>query len=329
MTAPLLELRDLRISFGNSDRVWAEALRGVDLTLDPGEVLGVVGESGSGKSIAMMAFLQLLPPGTRVTGSARFDGQELIGMAPSRIQRIRGKDIGCVFQDPLSAFNPVLRIGDQIAEAIRLHDRSISSRDALKEVERLFERVAIPQPSRRVRQYPHEFSGGMRQRAMIAMALANRPKLVIADEPTTALDVTVQAQILDLLRELRSDLGIGLVLITHDLGVVAGIADRIAVMYGGRIVEQAETDPLFYETAHPYTSGLIGAVPTIDGSRALQQIEGTPPSILNRPPGCSFHPRCSRAQAICAAVDPGLRRTGGTECACHFPIGAHQTEVAE
>ena len=320
MSAPLLQIRDLRIGFQGRDNVQAEALRGIDLTLEPGKVLGIVGESGSGKSIAMMAFLQLLPKSARVTGSAMFNGQELIGMPASRIRRIRGKSIGCVFQDPLSAFNPVIRIGDQIAEAIRLHDGSVSRRKALAEVERLFELVAIPQPARRVQQYPHEFSGGMRQRAMIAMALANQPDLLIADEPTTALDVTVQAQILELLADLRRDLGIGMVLITHDLGVVAGIADDIAVMYAGQVVERGPTDGIFYETAHPYTAGLIGAVPRIDSTAKLQQIKGTPPSIFSRPEGCAFHPRCPRAQRQCAAVEPRLVPLGPTACACHFPL---------
>lgn len=329
MTTPLLKLTDLRISFPDNDGFWAEGLRGVDLSLDPGEVLGVVGESGSGKSIAMMALLQLLPRNARVSGSARFNGQELIDMPASRIQKIRGKSIGCIFQDPLSAFNPVLRIGDQIAEAILLHDRTKSRREALKETERLFERVAIPQPEKRVRQYPHKFSGGMRQRAMIAMALSNNPQLLIADEPTTALDVTVQAQILDLLRDLRRDLGIGMVLITHDLGVVAGIADKIAVMYGGKIVESGLTDPLFYETAHPYTSGLIGAVPTIDGSGVLQQIDGTPPSIANRPGGCAFHPRCPHMQAPCRDQDPALTTGGATDYACHFPLNPAKAKVSQ
>ena len=327
--SPLLKTKDLRIGFRNDDGIWAEALCGVDLSLDPGEVLGIVGESGSGKSIAMMALLQLLPRGARVTGSARFKGQELIGMPPARSRALRGKSIGCVFQDPLSAFNSVLRIGDQIAEAITLHDRSISKRNALKEAERLFELVAIPQPAKRIRQYPHEFSGGMRQRAMIAMALANRPELLIADEPTTALDVTVQAQILDLLRDLRKDLGIGMVLITHDLGVVAGIADQIAVMYGGRIVERGTTDDVFYHTAHPYTAGLIGAVPSLDGTGKLQQIDGTPPSIFNRPTGCSFHPRCTRAEAICQTQVPELADVGRTDCACHLPLVTTETKVAE
>ena len=322
MTAPLLDIRDLRISFQARDGQWAEALCGIDLSLEPGKVLGIVGESGSGKSIAMMAFLQLLPRGTRVEGSAKFRGEELIGMAPARIRKIRGKAIGCIFQDPLSAFNPVLRIGDQIAEAIRLHDTSVSRKAALREAEELFDMVAIPQPKARVRQYPHEVSGGMRQRAMIAMALANRPELVIADEPTTALDVTVQAQILDLLGDLRRDLGIGLVLITHDLGVVAGIADEIAVMYGGRIVERGDAEALFYDTAHPYTAGLIGAVPTIDRGGKLRQIDGTPPSIFNRPPGCAFHPRCPRAKDRCATSDPRLAPVRRTTAACHYPLAA-------
>ena len=318
MTGRLLDLNGIRVSFRNDAGEWAEALRGVDLHVDPGEVLGIVGESGSGKSVAMMALLQLLPRGARVEGSARFHGQELIGMPAARIRRIRGKSIGCIFQDPLSAFNPVITLGDQIAEAIRLHDRSVSRRKALAEAERLLEMVAIPQPARRLRQYPHEFSGGMRQRAMIAMALANRPELLIADEPTTALDVTVQAQILDLLGDLRRDLGIGLILITHDLGVVAGMADRIAVMYGGRIVEAGLTEDIFYDTAHPYTRGLIGAVPDIEGAGPLRQIEGTPPSIFGRPDGCAFAPRCAMARDRCRAEDPALRRVGGHRSACHF-----------
>jgi peptide/nickel transport system ATP-binding protein len=322
MSAPLLEVRDLRVSFGNADGARAEAIRGVDLTLEPGKVLGIVGESGSGKSVSMMAFLQLLPRGAQVSGSARFRGEELIGMPPARIRRIRGKAIGCIFQDPLSAFNPVIPLGDQIAEAIRLHDRSVSRRAALKAAERLFERVSIPEPARRVRQYPYEFSGGMRQRAMIAMALANDPDLLIADEPTTALDVTVQAQILELLADLRRDLGIGLVLITHDLGVVAGVADDIAVMYAGRVVEYGATDPVFYQTSHPYTAGLIGAVPTLDTSGPLRQIAGTPPSIFDRPSGCAFHPRCARAQPTCREIDPPLADHRATRAACNVPLTA-------
>jgi len=316
MTAPLLEISNLRAAFRRQGSE-AEAVRGVDLSLNPGETLGIVGESGSGKSVAMMALLQLLPRSARVSGSAKFRGQELVGMPPAQIQRIRGKHIGCVFQDPLTAFNPVLTLGAQIVEAIRLHDRSIPKSKALDEARHLFELVAIPQPDRRLHQYPHEFSGGMRQRAMIAMALANRPALLIADEPTTALDVTVQAQILDLLAELREELGIALILITHDLGVVAGMADEIAVMYGGRVVEHGSADAIFHATRHPYTAGLIGAVPTLDGSTRLRQIEGTPPSIWDRPPGCAFAPRCPLATDICRAEDPPLTPKGETRAACH------------
>ncbi len=317
MTAvPLLEVCDLRAAFPGPDGP-VEAVRGIDLTLDPGEVLGIVGESGSGKSVAMMALLQLLPPSATVTGSARFKGQELIGMSRREIRQILGQDIGCIFQDPLSAFNPVLTIGAQIIEAIRLHDRRISKRAAHARAVELLASVSIPQPEHRAGQYPHEFSGGMRQRAMISMALANEPSLLIADEPTTALDVTVQAQILDLMRKLAQERGIGMVLITHDLGVVAGMARDIAVMYGGRVVETGTAEEIFYDTCHPYTQGLIAAMPRLDRiADTLVSIEGTPPSIFSRPPGCSFAPRCSFAQAACSETDPQLRRVKSTRTAC-------------
>jgi len=315
--SPLLDIRDLHASF-RGPKGYSEAVRGVDLTLEAGKVLGIVGESGSGKSVTMMALLQLLPATSRITGSARFKGRELIGMPHEDIRRIRGKQIGVVFQDPLTAFNPVITIGEQIAEAIELHDSSISHRAALSEAEHLLDMVAIPQPGSRIRQYAHEFSGGMRQRAMIAMAIANRPALLIADEPTTALDVTVQAQILDLMQELRETLGIGLVLITHDLGVVAGSADEIAVMYGGRIVERGTADDLFRERRHPYTRGLLDAIPKmVDMPESLTPIEGTPPSIWARPTGCSFHPRCRFATERCRHEDPMLRMVGATYSACH------------
>ncbi len=316
MTAPLLEIRDLRAAFPGPNGP-VEAVRGVDFTLDAGEVLGIVGESGSGKSVAMMALLQLLPAQATVAGSARFQGRELIGMAPRDIRRIRGRDIGCIFQDPLSAFNPVVTIGAQIVEAIRLHDGRISRRAAMDRAVELLASVSIPEPDRRAQQYPHEFSGGMRQRAMIAMALANDPALLIADEPTTALDVTVQAQILDLLRDLARDRGIGMVLITHDLGVVAGMARDIAVMYGGRVVETGTAEDIFYRTAHPYTRGLIAAMPKLDRiGETLTPIEGTPPSIYARPSGCSFAPRCHMAQDACRTTDPALRKVGATHTAC-------------
>ncbi|KZY03551.1 MULTISPECIES: ABC transporter ATP-binding protein [unclassified Sulfitobacter] len=316
MSEPLLDITGLRAAFPGP-RGPVEAVRGVDFTLDEGEVLGIVGESGSGKSVAMMALLQLLPEQATVSGSARFKGRELIGMSRRDIRRIRGRDIGCVFQDPLSAFNPVLTIGAQIVEAIRLHDRRIGRGAARSRAIGLLEQVAIPEPERRAQQYPHEFSGGMRQRAMIAMALANDPALLIADEPTTALDVTVQAQILDLLRKLAQERGIGVVLITHDLGVVAGMARDIAVMYGGRVVETGRAEDIFYHSAHPYTRGLIAAMPKLDRiDEELTPIEGTPPSIFSRPPGCSFAPRCTFAQQPCRESDPALRAVGPTRTAC-------------
>ncbi|TMV66802.1 ABC transporter ATP-binding protein, partial [Thioclava sp. BHET1] len=253
MSAPLLDIAGLNVTFRNDEGAEAEALRGVDLRLEPGKVLGLVGESGSGKSVMIMACLQLLPGSARISGSAKFKGQQLVGMSPRRINAIRGKSIGCIFQDPLSAFNPVQTLGQQVVEAIRLHDRSVSRRAAMKEAERLFEMVAIPHAARRVHQYPHEFSGGMRQRAMIAMALANRPELLIADEPTTALDVTIQAQILDLMRRLQKEIGMSILFITHDMGVVAEMADDVAVMYAGAIVEQATVGTLFAHPSHPYT----------------------------------------------------------------------------
>jgi peptide/nickel transport system ATP-binding protein len=316
MSEPLLEITGLRAAFPGPDGP-AEAVRGVDFRLEPGKVLGIVGESGSGKSVAMMALLQLLPEQAIVSGSAKLNGQELIGMKPTQMRHIRGRRIGCIFQDPLSAFNPVLTIGAQIVEAIRLHDRKISRRAAWQSAEQLLVSVAIPQPSLRMGQYPHEFSGGMRQRAMIAMALANKPDLLIADEPTTALDVTVQAQILDLLKRLVQQQGIGMVLITHDLGVVAGMADDIAVMYGGRVVERGSVETVFYETRHPYTRGLINAMPKLDRpTDTLVAIEGTPPSIWGRPPGCSFAPRCTFADQQCANTDPRLEQVGATYSAC-------------
>ncbi|GAB4068763.1 ABC transporter ATP-binding protein [Ancylobacter sonchi] len=313
---PLIDIRDLRVTF-NTPRGPAEAICGVDLSLKPGEVLGIVGESGSGKSVAMMALMHLLPPSATITGSVTFHGRELVGAPRAEMDRLRGAKIGMIFQDPLTAFNPVLTVGAQIVEALRLHDAALSKRAAWDRAVELLAEVAIPQPDRRAAQYPHEFSGGMRQRAMIAMAIANRPELLIADEPTTALDVTVQAQIMDVLHKLREERGIGLILITHDLGVVAGAADRIAVMYSGRIVEQGTVDDVFYASRHPYTRGLIAALPRLDGGDGpLTAIEGTPPSLFNRPRGCAFRPRCPVALAPCGEDVPPLRRAGVVESAC-------------
>jgi peptide/nickel transport system ATP-binding protein len=315
--APLLQVRDLAVTFPGPGGLRLHAVRGIDFNLNDGEALGVVGESGSGKSVSMLGLLGLLPESAVVTGSVLFRGQELLDMPRHALQAIRGARIGMIFQDPLTALNPVLPVGAQIVEAIRIH-RDLSRKAALARAVELLDLVSIPQPRERVQQYPHEFSGGMRQRVMIAMAVANQPELLIADEPTTALDVTVQAQILELLEDLRSRLGIGLILITHDLGVVAGTADAVAVMYAGRIVEQGNVDAVFDDPRHPYTRGLLAALPTLDaGDAPLVGIEGRPPSLRDRPPGCAFHPRCPLAEARCRVELPLLRFVGSTWCACH------------
>jgi peptide/nickel transport system ATP-binding protein len=320
-TEPLLAIRDLRVSFATRTGP-VEAVAGIDIELEEGCVLGVVGESGSGKSVSMLGILGLLPKSATVTGSARFRGQELLGMAPPALQAIRGARIGMIFQDPLTALNPVLRVGEQIVEAIRIH-RDLSRKAAMARAMDLLELVSIPQPRERVQQYPHEFSGGMRQRVMIAMAMANEPDLLIADEPTTALDVTVQAQILEVLESLRANLGIGLILITHDLGVVAGMADAVAVMYAGRIVERGSIDAVFEAPHHPYTRGLLAALPTLDGGdEPLVGIEGRPPSLRDPPRGCAFHPRCALAEARCRTEPPALSLVGSTWCACHLADAA-------
>ena len=317
--APILEVRDLEVFFATSHGS-VEAVRGVDLTLAAGDVLGIVGESGSGKSVTMRAVLGLLPPTARIRGSVRFHGQELLGRSRRLLRALRGKRIGMIFQDPMTALNPVITIGEQIVEAIRIHDRAISHSKALARAVELLELVAIPFPERRVRQYPHEFSGGMRQRAVIAMAMANGPELLIADEPTTALDVTVQAQILDVLARLRVERGVSLALITHDLGVVAGMADHIAVMYAGRVVERGPVNEVFYRPRHPYTRGLLAATPRIEGEVVrLRAIEGSPPSLARRPSGCAFHPRCPLADGRrCVTEEPVLREVDGAFAACHY-----------
>jgi peptide/nickel transport system ATP-binding protein len=315
---PLLSVRDLRVEFRAAGGV-LEAVRGIDLDVQRGEVLGIVGESGSGKSVAMLATLGLVPRTAQVTGSVRFKGQELVGLKRSALKRIRGSRIAMIFQDPLSALNPVLTVGAQIVEAIRLHQASLTRRDAEERAIELLDLVAIPQPRQRARQYPHEFSGGMRQRAVIAMAVANDPDLLIADEPTTALDVTVQAQILEVLRTLQDRLGLGMILITHDLGVIAGTVDRVAVVYSGRVVETASVGPLFADPRHPYTLGLLSSIPRLDERRErLFSIDGTPPPLGRRPAGCAFHPRCVFAQEVCGHDDPALRRAADSLSACHF-----------
>ncbi len=306
-TGPLLEVEDLRVSFATEDGV-VQAVDGVSFTVSRGEVVAIVGESGSGKSVTAMTLMGLTRgPNARFDGAARFDGRDLVSAPEAELQTVRGAGIAMVFQDPMSSLDPVYRIGDQIVEQIRVHDHEVSRAQAQDRAAELMERVGIPRARERMRSYPHEFSGGMRQRVMIAMALSCAPQLLIADEPTTALDVTIQAQILDELRKLRAETGAGVILVTHDLGVVADIADRIVVMYAGRVVEQGTLDELFYDPQHPYTWGLLGSITRIDRDRSqrLPAIAGLPPSLLKAPQGCHFRPRCPHAFEHCTEV-PGL-----------------------
>jgi oligopeptide/dipeptide ABC transporter ATP-binding protein len=303
----LLEVSHLRVSFATEEGV-VQAVDDVSFTVDQGEIVAIVGESGSGKSVTAMTLMGLTrSPNSKFEGSAKLNDQELITASDAELQRIRGSQIAMVFQDPMSSLDPVYRIGDQIAEQIRAHDRSIGKAQAMEKVVELLSRVGIPRAAERVRSYPHEFSGGMRQRVMIAMALSCSPSLLIADEPTTALDVTIQAQILRELAQLRTETGAGIILVTHDLGVVADVADRVIVMYGGRVVEQGTLDELFYDPQHPYTWGLLGSIARLDRDRSerLPAIPGTPPSLMAAPRGCHFRPRCPHEFEKCPEV-PGL-----------------------
>jgi peptide/nickel transport system ATP-binding protein len=301
---PLLQVDDLHVTFATEDgRV--QAVNGVSFTVGRGEVLAIVGESGSGKSVTAMTLMGLTRgPNARFEGRATFDGTELISATEESLRKIRGAGIAMVFQDPMSSLNPVYRIGPQIAEQIRVHDKHVSKAQALDRAIDLMERVGIPRAGDRLRSYPHEFSGGMRQRVMIAMALSCSPKLLIADEPTTALDVTIQAQILDEIRQLREETSAGIILVTHDLGVVADVADRVVVMYAGRVVEQGTLDEIFYNPQHPYTWGLLGSITRVDRDRSqkLPAIPGLPPSLLDPPTGCHFRPRCPHEFDRCAEV---------------------------
>jgi peptide/nickel transport system ATP-binding protein len=302
--APLLEVDDLKVSFATEDGV-VRAVDGVSFTVGAGEVVAIVGESGSGKSVTAMTLMGLTRgPHARFEGKATFGGRDLISASESDLQNVRGPGIAMVFQDPMSSLNPVYRIGKQIVEQIRAHDTKITKAAAMDRAVELMERVGVPRAGDRLRSYPHEFSGGMRQRVMIAMALSCSPKLLIADEPTTALDVTIQAQILDELRQLRADTNAGIILVTHDLGVVADIADRVVVMYAGRVVEQGTLDELFYDPQHPYTWGLLGSITRVDQDRGerLPAIAGLPPSLLNPPEGCHFRPRCPHEFDQCSKV---------------------------
>jgi peptide/nickel transport system ATP-binding protein len=319
---PVLEIEDLNVTFGTEEGP-VQAVRGVDLYVNDSEVLGIVGESGSGKSVTMLAIMGLLPNTATITGSARFRGQELLGReAAPAAGRLRGGKMAMVFQDPLTALNPVHRVGDQIAEAIEAHHPDWSHKQVSSRSLEMLELVGIPQPDARAKQYPHEFSGGMRQRAMIAMAIANDPALLIADEPTTALDVTIQAQILEVLQEVQKVTGTAIVFITHDLGVIARLASRVQVMYAGRTAEVAPVDTIFAASRHPYTRGLLGSLPKLDESEReqLRPIQGAPPSMLNPPPACAFHPRCAMAHPRCAIDVPPLRIAGvdGQLSACHY-----------
>ncbi|MFF5206537.1 dipeptide ABC transporter ATP-binding protein [Streptosporangium sp. NPDC000396] len=321
-TTPILEVNDLNVTF----RGGIKAVRGVSYQLRRGEILGIVGESGSGKSVTSLAVMGLLPAGAEVSGSVRLHGKELLGMPEDELIRLRGKSIGMIFQDPLSAFTPVYTIGDQIAEAVRIHQKVGKDKAAKRAVE-LLDLVGIPHPDVRAKAFPHEFSGGMRQRAMIAMAIANDPDVLICDEPTTALDVTIQAQVLEVLKTAQRETGAGIVMITHDLGVVAGLADRVLVMYAGKPVELGTVDEIYYRPRQPYTMGLLASIPRMDRpSERLIPIEGNPPSPAALPPGCPFAPRCPMKVSACDEAEPDLERIGpgARMSAC---IRSHEIEL--
>jgi oligopeptide transport system ATP-binding protein len=315
----LLSIKNLETRFSTREGT-VYAVNGVSLAVSKGETLGIVGESGCGKSVTMMSLLGLIPcpPGMIANGEALFGQEDLLRFSRSDLEKVRGAKIGIIFQDPMTSFNPLLPIGKQIAEPVRLHE-GLSKKEAADRVVEMLTRVGIPNPRRRLSLYPHEFSGGMRQRAMIAMALICQPDLLIADEPTTALDVTVQAQIVELVQELQSKMGMAVIWITHDLGVVAGVADRIAVMYAGRVIEEANVQDLYADPIHPYVRGLLGSLPRLDKKerKRLTPIHGIPPVLLEPPTSCSFAPRCERVMDICTSKIPRHRSYGnGHTAAC-------------
>jgi oligopeptide transport system ATP-binding protein len=314
---PLLQVQDLRVTFTTGDSP-VNAVNGVSFHLDQGEALAIVGESGSGKSQTAYAAMGLLARNGRATGQVTFDGKDLLNLPLPALNRIRGLEIAMIFQDPMTSLNPYMRISDQMAEVLVQH-KGLSHGAAVAEAARMLDAVRIPDAAARITMYPHEFSGGMRQRIMIAMALLCRPRLLIADEPTTALDVTVQAQIMKLLGDIRRDFGTSVILITHDLGVVAGFCDRILVMYGGQVMEEAPTEALFANPTHPYTRGLLSAVARIDREdEVLRTIAGDPPDMSRLPPGCPFSPRCAVALPHCAGQRPALAVRGDRRRACHL-----------
>jgi peptide/nickel transport system ATP-binding protein len=321
MTQHLLDIRGLKTHFQTDDG-WLHAVDGVDMHVDAGETLGVVGESGCGKSVTAMTVLKLvpMPPGRIVAGQVLWQGRDLVPLTNAEMRRIRAKEIAIIFQEPMTSLNPVYSIGEQIAESVREHD-GLSRKDAMDRAVEMLKLVRIPTPERRVRDYPHQFSGGMRQRVMIAIALACRPKLLIADEPTTALDVTIQAQILDLLGELKSEFGMAVMLITHAMGVVAESTQRVIVMYAGKVVEEASVENLFARPRHPYTQGLIRSIPRIDTAAThkvrLEAIAGTVPKLIAPADGCRFAARCRFVRAECTQANPPLREVApGHKVAC-------------
>jgi oligopeptide/dipeptide ABC transporter ATP-binding protein len=320
---PVLEVRDLVVEFRTEDGV-VKAVDGVDWEIYPGEVLGIVGESGSGKSVSTLTLLGLIPqpPGRVVRGEAIFNGRDLLKLKRDELRNVRGREMAMIFQDPMTSLNPVLTIGDQLGEAVKTHFPDKKDEEVKARVIRLMNAVGIPRAEVRYDQYPHEFSGGMRQRAMIAMAIANDPALLVADEPTTALDVTIQAQILEVLKLAQQETHAATILITHDLGIIAEMADRVIVMYAGKIVESADVHTIFNAPRHPYTIGLMDSLPrlTLDEDW-LRPIPGQPPSLINRPPGCPFHPRCflSQGRVRCREEEPPLREIAAKHTtACHF-----------
>jgi oligopeptide/dipeptide ABC transporter ATP-binding protein len=321
---PILSIRDLVVQFDTDDGV-VQAVDGITYDVYPGEVLGIVGESGSGKSVSTLTILGLIPqpPGRIVRGEAFFRGRDLLKLKKKEMRTIRGREMAMVFQDPMTSLNPVLSVGFQLSEAVKTHHAGKKDDQVKEHVLGLMRAVGIPNVETRFDQYPHEFSGGMRQRAMIAMSIANSPALLIADEPTTALDVTIQAQILEVLKEAQRETNAATILITHDLGLIAELADRVVVMYAGKVVELTDVHTMFASPRHPYTIGLMQSLPRVDApEELLRPIPGSPPSLINRPPGCPFHPRCflSQGRMQCRTEEPPLRQIDGSHhlTACHF-----------
>ena len=322
MPEPLLAIEDLAVEFKTEDGI-VHAVDGVSYELFPGEVLGIVGESGSGKSVSTLALLGLIPmpPGRIVSGTAMFKGRDLLRLKKKELRKVRGNEVAMVFQDPMTSLNPVLTVGRQLGEAIKTHFPDQKDAEVKQRIIELLTLVGVPNPETRYTQFPHEFSGGMRQRAMIAMGIANSPSLLIADEPTTALDVTIQAQVLEVLKRVQHETEAATILITHDLGIVAEMCDRVLVMYAGHIVESGTVEAIFRSPRHPYTIGLMNSLPKLtEDEEWLEPITGAPPSLINLPPGCPFHPRCFLARERCRQENPPLAPVEGSahQSACHF-----------